>query len=202
MELLKEVLAKVRRLDDLPPDDEQDITDGLPPDDEFSLDDETDLPPEDDLGADGDEDLSLDGEDAFPPDEGAPFTARSGASSPVGGDDEFSLDDEGDLGVGDEEHPELDGIADQATADPDRQGLIRTVKGAHLVYKRDTEDGTFEELWVYNITDMRKELDVKKAILAGTDIPTNKMHSPDGSQTYEIWAAGNAEVILIKGLPN
>ena len=30
--------------------------------------------------------------------------------------------------------------------DPDRQGLIRTVKGAHLVYKRKQEDGTYDEL--------------------------------------------------------
>ena len=119
--------------------------------------------------------------------------------------DEMSLDepsDDLDGQEGGEEHPELDGIADEATGDPDRQGLIRAVKDAHLVYKRDTEDGTFEELWIYNLTTLRGELDVKKAILAGTDIPTNKTRSPDGSQTYEIWSSGNAEMILIKGLPN
>lgn len=116
--------------------------------------------------------------------------------------DELSLDDPE---LGDDqnaEHPELDDIADKASENPDRQGLIRTIKGAHLVYKRDTEDGTYEELWIYNVTTLKSELDVKKAILAGTDIPTNKIRSPDGSQTYEIWSAGNAEMILIKGLPN
>jgi hypothetical protein len=103
---------------------------------------------------------------------------------------------------GEDEHPELDGIADDATDDPNRQGLIRTVKGAHLVYKRETEEGSFEELWIYNVSTLRDELIVKKAILAGTDIPTNKMQSPDGDQTYEIWSAGNAELLMIKGLPN
>ena len=109
-------------------------------------------------------------------------------------DDQFSLDPETD--------GELDDVASQAVEDPDKQGLIRTVKNAHLVYKRETDEGTFDELWVYNVTDLRGELDIKKAILAGTDIPINKLRSPDGSQTYEIWSAGNAEMILIKGLPS
>lgn len=85
--------------------------------------------------------------------------------------------------------------------DPDRQGLIRTVKKAHLVYKRETEDGTFEELWIYNVDTLRAEMDIRKAILAGTDIPPGKMSSPDGSQTYQLWSAGNAELIIIQGLP-
>jgi hypothetical protein len=112
------------------------------------------------------------------------------------------LSDDPDLDALDDEHPELDGIADDATDDPNRQGLIRTVKGAHLVYKRETEEGTFEELWIYNVTTLKDELIVKKAILAGTDIPPNKMQSPDGDQSYEIWSAGNAELLLVKGLPN
>jgi hypothetical protein len=117
--------------------------------------------------------------------------------------DEEDFGDEPDLdGTGEEDHPELDGIADDATDDPNRQGLIRTVKGAHLVYKRETEDGSFEELWIYNVTTLKDELIVKKAILAGTDIPPNKMQSPDGEQTYEVWSAGNAELLMVKGLPN
>lgn len=112
------------------------------------------------------------------------------------------MDGEMSLDMPEDDHPELDGIADDATDDPNRQGLIRTVKGAHLVYKRETEEGSFEELWIYNVTTLRDELIVKKAILAGTDIPTNKMQSPDGAQSYEIWSAGNAELLMIKGLPN
>lgn len=84
--------------------------------------------------------------------------------------------------------------------DPNRQGMIRTVKGAHLVYKREVEDGTFEELWQYNTSTLRDEITVRKAILAGTDIPVNKAQSPDGSQSFETWAAGNAELMLIRGL--
>lgn len=115
-------------------------------------------------------------------------------------DQEMDLDLDGEQGG--EEPSELDDIADEATEDPDRSGLIRTVKGAHLVYKRETEEGAFEELWIYNVDDLRKEMEIKKAILAGTDIPTNKTSSPDGSQTYEIWSAGNAEMLLVKGLPS
>lgn len=150
--------------------------------------DQEEQPQEAEMSLDGDPELTLDPEE-----------------DPGAVPDEMSLDEpSGDLESQEDgdPHPELDGIADEATSDPDRQGLIRTVKDAHLVYKRDTEDGTFEELWIYNLTTLRGELDVKKAILAGTDIPTNKTRSPDGSQTYEIWSSGNAEMILIKGLPN
>lgn len=96
----------------------------------------------------------------------------------------------------------IEDITDAAIQDPDRQGLIRTVKGAHLVYKRETEDGTFEELWVYNSNDMRQESETKRAILSGTDIPPNKLTSPDGSQSFELWASGNVEMMIVRGLPS
>lgn len=87
--------------------------------------------------------------------------------------------------------------------DPNRMGLIRRVPGAHLVFKRETEEGTYEELWIYNLNQaMRDELKTRREILAGTDIPVNKTQSEDGAQTYDIWTAGNAQVIHIKGLPN
>lgn len=85
--------------------------------------------------------------------------------------------------------------------DPDRQGVIREVPNAHLVYKRKTSDNTFEELWIYNIGKQQDELTIRKAILAGTDIPTDKTASPEGDQSYDVWAAGNAELLHIKGLP-
>lgn len=138
-------------------------------------------------------DLSLD----EPSDEMDPAAMDPSADMGEEPGDDLALDDEPQ-----DEHPELDGIASDATDDPNRQGLIRTVKHAHLVYKRETEEGTFEELWIYNVTTLRDEMTVKKAILAGTDIPTNKMQSPDGSQSYESWSAGNAELLMIKGLPN
>jgi hypothetical protein len=87
--------------------------------------------------------------------------------------------------------------------DPDYQGSIRTIPNAHLVHKRQQEDGTFDELWIYNIADdFKKELKIRRAILAGTDIPINKMKSPDGSQTYELWTVGNGQMLMIRGLPN
>lgn len=85
--------------------------------------------------------------------------------------------------------------------DPNRQGLIRTVKKAHLVYKRQTEEGTYEELWMYNTTSLSDEIAIRKSILSGTDIPVNRTSSPDGEQEYETWSAGNAELMLIRGLP-
>ena len=106
----------------------------------------------------------------------------------IADDDEFSLDDDVQ-----EEEPE----------DPDRQGIIRTVKNAHLVYKRQQENSTFTELWIYNIINkLKSEVDIRRDILAGTDIPAKKTRTPNGDQSYEIWTAGNAQLILIKGLPN
>ncbi len=89
-----------------------------------------------------------------------------------------------------------------AEQDPDKQGLIRTVDKAHLVFKRQTEEGTYEELWIYNVGKLQDELEIRKAILAGTDIAPSQKRSPDGDQSYDIWSAGNAELLHIKGLPN
>lgn len=106
-------------------------------------------------------------------------------------------DDEDSVDFGDEFN------GDGEWDDPDYQGVIRHVPRAHLVHKRQQEDGTFNELWIYNIgNDFKKELKIRRAILAGTDIPINKMRSPDNTQSYEIWTAGNAQMMMIKGLPN
>jgi len=84
---------------------------------------------------------------------------------------------------------------------PNKQGIIRHVDKAHLVYKRQTPDGTFEELWSYNIsTDMKDELTIRRKILSGTDIPSQKTQSPDGSQAYTITTMGNGQLLHITGL--
>lgn len=110
-------------------------------------------------------------------------------------------DDEND--INDLDFPEDEDLDQEPTEpeDPNRQGLIRTVKKAHLVYKRQTEEGTYEELWMYNTTSLRDEMAIRKSILSGTDIPVNRTSSPDGEQEYETWTAGNAEMMLIRGLP-
>ena len=59
--------------------------------------------------------------------------------------------------------------------DPDKQGIIRVIPNAHLVYKRDDGKGSFEELWVYKIkNDMKSSYDIRNEILAGTDIKKAK----------------------------
>jgi hypothetical protein len=87
--------------------------------------------------------------------------------------------------------------------DPDKQGLIRTIPKAHLVYKREGEDGAYEELWMYEIKKgMRDEYDIRNDILAGTDIPPKQTKSEDESQSYTMWTAGDMQLLKIVGLPN
>lgn len=194
MEFLREVLTGVRRLDE--PDDESEFVD-LDAELDVNGDGEIDL---DDLSGLGLDDPEFDPEsDDAPTDpdlSDAEFDGADLSSAPTG---VAGGDPNGEVNP---ETTDLDGVVQQATENPDRSGLIRTVKNAHLVYKRETEEGTFEELWVYNITNMRDEQATKRAILAGTDIPLNKTTSPDGSQSYEIWASGNAEMLHITGLPS
>ena len=87
--------------------------------------------------------------------------------------------------------------------DPDFQGDIRTVKGGDLVYKRKQEDGNYEELWIYNVgSDIRKETQIRKAILAGTDVVPQQRESEDGSQHCDTYTVGNVQYLRIFGLPN
>lgn len=172
MKFIKESLKNVRRLDDEPTDHDEYSSDEL----DFDLDGNSSKKPE------------LDNNE---PQEEPTI------------DDEFNLDQEP------EEAPEtaadntnIDNIANRASEDPNRRGLIRTAKKAHLVYKREQESGTFEELWVYNAGDMKGDLAVRRAILAGTDIPTNGTKSPDGKQEFFLWTSGNVEFIKITGLPS
>jgi hypothetical protein len=130
-------------------------------------------------------------------------------------DDQWGQEPPADLGgeglddvlPGDELAPvdgELDGLADEQPAeDPDFQGVIRTVTGACLVYKRKGEEGTFEELWIYNIgKNMRNEMKIRRSILAGTDIQPNDVSSQDGTQRAESTTIGNVQYLRITGLPN
>jgi hypothetical protein len=127
----------------------------------------------------GDVDLDKEGDDADPVDDfGADVTK---GEDPMGGDD-----------MGAEDEP-----------DENHMGTIRAVKGAHLVYKRQAGDGTFSELWTYNIGEhVNDAIAIKKAIVAGTDIPENKLRSDDGTQSYELVTMGNAQLLKITGLPN
>lgn len=196
MDLLTE-LMRVKRIEDEKEEKEPDLGAEENPED-----DGEDLP-NDEAGEDGqdeefdDDDVELGSDDPdfiSDPGEGAGYPDAGGED----GDDGF-------------EDPELDDIAgddaemgDEGTGepeDPNRAGVIRYVKGAHLVYKREQEDGTYEEMWIFNSGEFKKDMDVKKAILAGTDIPVNATASEDGSQEVSMWSAGNADIVVIRGLP-
>jgi len=111
--------------------------------------------------------------------------------------------DVGDVGQDQEQNDDQEQMAVASqNQDPDRQGLIRTVKGARLIFKRESEEGGFDELWIYNVGSLKDGMKIRHAILAGTDIPPNATSSPDGTQEYDLWTAGNAELLHISGLPN
>ncbi len=130
-------------------------------------------------------------------------------------DDELGDPDAGDFGEVDpnDENPNLDGDDPfdrkpevdefQIEDDQDRQGNVHYVKDAHLVYRRKQEDGTFEEMWIYNVGDeaARKPDDIIRDILAGTDIDDNQISSEDGAQEYTLWTVGNGQILKITGLP-
>ena len=111
----------------------------------------------------------------------------------------FDSDEDGNIEV------DPDDLADGEFVkndDPDRQGVIRTIKGAKLVYKRENAQGLYDELWIYNIhTTLGREMDIKQDILAGTDIPPRATRSEDGEQKYTLTTLGNAQILHIMNLP-
>jgi hypothetical protein len=187
MDFLKELFPNMKQyedqeddeLEDLPSDEEDNQLEDLPPEDDETDEDLEDLPPEE-----GDDEEPNDDLEDLPDDEEG---------------DSNGEDFEGD----EADDKELDEISNQASEDPDRQGVIRSVKGARLVYKRQCPDGTFEELWIYNSgKQLRDELKIRQAIVADTDIIPGKMRSADGSQSYSCSTMGNAELIQLVGLQN
>ena len=106
-----------------------------------------------------------------------------------GQDDESQSGDEFGMGGEDENKSE------------DFQGLIRTIRGACLVFKRKSQNGTFDELWVYNVGDnLKQETVIRKAILAGTDVDPNTQMSDDGTQKAKTYTVGNVQFLNISGL--
>lgn len=109
------------------------------------------------------------------------------------GNDQFSMDGSENM---DGEEPAADEIPS------DHQGQIRSVTGANLVYKRQTQDGTYDELWIYTIgKDVKAEFAIRKAILSGTDIDPNTLQSDDGTQRSQTTTVGNVQFISISGVP-
>lgn len=164
-------------------------------------------------------DMSLD--DYVDPDSGE-FDPNADSLEPdagvVDGDGEFATDEDFDLDTYEAEdeavaqdfddmsQEDADDIAldDPEAADDnqDFQGEIRTVRGANLVYKRKMDDGNFEELWIYNVgNDIKRETQIRRAILAGTDVDPGAQESKDGSQRADTTTAGNVQFLHIVGLP-
>lgn len=100
-----------------------------------------------------------------------------------------------------QDQPNGEEIVDDELENDERVGIIRTIANAHLIYKERSETGTYNELWIYNIGKGNDELDIKRDVLAGTDIPPTKTKSPDGSQSYTITTMGNAQYLHVMGLP-
>ena len=98
-------------------------------------------------------------------------------------------------------------INNQYEKQPDESGIIRRVKGAHLVFKRKNDSGGFDELWMFSYKsafsngNLKKTVEVKRAILAGTDIPVRDNVSQDGKQHAEQIIIGDACFLKITGLP-
>lgn len=93
--------------------------------------------------------------------------------------------------------------SEEKDVNPDRQGTIRTIPNAHLIYKRSAPNGTFSEMWMYKAGhNYRDENKVRSAILDGTDIDQRLGASTDGEQTYEIWTCNDRQIMKISGLPN
>lgn len=118
------------------------------------------------------------------------------------GDDEVEEDDEMDA-LDDEDFDDEDFDEDEE-AEPSRyEGIVRAVKGAYLVSKKQQPDDTYTEIWVYNTgKDYKSEAEVRKSILAGTDIDPTKNFSEDGSQEAVIDSVGNVQYITLTGMPD
>ena len=104
----------------------------------------------------------------------------------------------------DSESNDGEGEGGEEQKDMNRQGLIRKVKNAHLIYKRENETDTYDELWVYRSgkDGIKSEIDIKNDIVSGTDIPVDGLKSDDGEQFYEIWHVGEVIFLKIFNLPN
>ena len=112
---------------------------------------------------------------------------------------DIEFDDDGQIVSG------LDNLEDGQFAsdgNPNKRGVLRIIKDAHLVYKRQNDAGLFDELWIFNSKDnMKDSLTIKRDILSATDIPYRQTKSEDGSQEYSMYTMGDVQFLEIKGLP-
>ncbi len=146
------------------------------------------------------------GDDALGDDGGYELGGESADDFTFDVGDEVLNADEEEQDFDDMSQNQADDIAtndpDAADSNPDFQGEIRTVRGANLVFKRKMSDGNFEELWIYNVgNDIKRETQIRRAILAGTDIDPGAQESKDGQQRADTSTTGNVQFLHIVGLP-
>jgi len=104
---------------------------------------------------------------------------------------------DGIMGYGD-----YDDETDPEITNKNRAGVIRVVRNAHLVYKRQNDAGLYDELWIYNTSqEYGTTLAIKKDILSATDIPPRAMQSEDGSQKYSLQVLGDVTFLHVTNLP-
>lgn len=118
-----------------------------------------------------------------------------------GGDDDI----EGQEGEGDQpDELDLDGMGGEEDPLGGGDPVTRFVPGAHLIYKRQSDVDSFEELWIYavDVKSPTSHAKIEQQILAGTDIDPNSMASEDGAQQAAVWHAGNAKYMHLTGLVN
>lgn len=115
--------------------------------------------------------------------------------------DNQSHDNESQFDDFDERNDDFNDKEDKS--DIDRQGNVKYVQDAHLVTRHQVEDGTYEELWIFNNdrNNHRRSDKIIRDIIKDTDIPENEISSEDGSQNYIIWSVGNIQMVKVTGLP-
>lgn len=118
-------------------------------------------------------------------------------------DFEFDLNDENDQEKDEFKLDLNDEKPDSFSNSESDEGILRTVPKASMIYKREQQDGTFEEMWIYNTTkDNRRDQQIYNNIVSGSDIPQGGSQSEDKTQGVETWAIGNVKMVLLTGLTN
>lgn len=196
MRILKEL--KLYKMEEIDGSDQDEFDDEL---DDGSQDDDLELLGRED--SEGGDDFS--GDDDLLSDDGDEDLDFDNEFSGIDSEDEFSDDEFSDDMDGEDQTDELsdDPEGEGAPQDGNYQGNVRNVPGAMLIYKKEAEDSTFEELWIYNVgKDIKQETSTRRAILNGTDISPQNNKSKDNKQTAKVTSIGNVQFLNIFGLPN
>lgn len=79
-------------------------------------------------------------------------------------------------------------------------GPVRRVPRAKFLSKHKNEDGTFTERWMYLAQSIDDLVNIKRQILAGTDIPVDATSSRDGKEGFVIEQFGDVVWMTINGV--